>query len=304
MDSSATESPLDVLSRAATMVQDNTFNTLPPSYDEARSYLKCKELAATGIGNAATGGKWNSKREQRRIRTATGGSVVATAALPGHNAATTSIITATTTTHNNNNNNNNNNLVHHPEPIDMSITKKIRGSPPSYQQSVQFIHAAAANAAGRPHRPSVITSCPGTVNSNNSTNDVSDGGGVCDSVVDEHFRRSLGKDYLSVFSSNNNRSNSRINGSEEDIISSDIGSALSVDDHFAKALGDTWLKLQQRNTEEKNKKNESDTTSSTTAEQVQDVSTSDTEVSSNRIATKTQQKTIQKSLIRHDRRLL
>lgn len=39
----------------------------------------------------------------------------------------------------------------------MSIAKKLRGSPPSYQQHVQLIQLAAA--AGRPQRPSVITSC-------------------------------------------------------------------------------------------------------------------------------------------------
>ncbi|GFT39501.1 hypothetical protein NPIL_560961 [Nephila pilipes] len=52
--------------------------------------------------------------------------------------------------------------------------------------------------------------------------------GSCDPVIDEHFRRSLGKDYQHIFSKSttNNISN-------------------TVDDHFAKALGETWHQIQQ-----------------------------------------------------------
>ncbi|KAG8189337.1 hypothetical protein JTE90_021842 [Oedothorax gibbosus] len=52
--------------------------------------------------------------------------------------------------------------------------------------------------------------------------------GSCDPVIDEHFRRSLGKDYQHIFSKSTSSSVS-----------------ITVDDHFAKALGDTWHQIQQ-----------------------------------------------------------
>ncbi|XP_054721351.1 uncharacterized protein LOC129231129 [Uloborus diversus] len=52
--------------------------------------------------------------------------------------------------------------------------------------------------------------------------------GSCDPVIDEHFRRSLGKDYQQIFSK-----------------SAPNSVSITVDDHFAKALGDTWHKLQK-----------------------------------------------------------
>ncbi|KFM66456.1 Transcription cofactor vestigial-like protein 4, partial [Stegodyphus mimosarum] len=55
--------------------------------------------------------------------------------------------------------------------------------------------------------------------------------GSCDPVIDEHFRRSLGKDYQHIFSKASGNSVS-----------------ITVDDHFAKALGDTWHQLQQSKT--------------------------------------------------------
>lgn len=77
---------------------------------------------------------------------------------------------------------------------------------------------------------------------------------MCDPIIDEHFRRSLGKDYSKVFSANNNVSKEVIaevktvpkttNGTN--VIELIDNAALSVDDHFAKALGDTWIKLNQK----------------------------------------------------------
>lgn len=55
--------------------------------------------------------------------------------------------------------------------------------------------------------------------------------GSCDPVIDEHFRRSLGKDYQNIFSK-----------------SSGNNVSITVDDHFAKALGETWHQLQQSKT--------------------------------------------------------
>uniref|UniRef100_A0A1B6C9M0 Transcription cofactor vestigial-like protein 4 n=1 Tax=Clastoptera arizonana TaxID=38151 RepID=A0A1B6C9M0_9HEMI len=191
MDS--TESPLDVLSRAATMVQGNS---LLPSYDEARSYSKFKEV----IVSSQSGGKWRRERKQKS-------GVIPPPEYTAHKGRL------------------------HQEPIDMS-TRRIRGSPPSYSQSVCGVRYGT--------RPSVITFTQQT-----TTPSVIPGG-VCDPVIDEHFRRSLGKDYLSLFSDVNGIKKS--SNLTENNHSEDAGSSLSVDDHFAKALGDTWLKLQRGET--------------------------------------------------------
>ena len=49
---------------------------------------------------------------------------------------------------------------------------------------------------------------------------------MIDPFVEEHFRRSLGKDYKCVSPTS-------------------MSAAGSVDDHFAKALGDNWQKLKK-----------------------------------------------------------
>lgn len=57
-------------------------------------------------------------------------------------------------------------------------------------------------------------------------------GGVSDPAIDEHFKRSLGpKKYAAVFNATN----------------TDKETGLSVDDHFAKALGETWTRLKANN---------------------------------------------------------
>ncbi|XP_076653369.1 uncharacterized protein LOC143359354 isoform X1 [Halictus rubicundus] len=54
-------------------------------------------------------------------------------------------------------------------------------------------------------------------------------GGVSDPAIDEHFKRSLGlEEYAAVFNA----------------ATTDKEAGLSVDDHFAKALGETWTRLQ------------------------------------------------------------
>ncbi|XP_046665833.1 uncharacterized protein LOC124357817 isoform X1 [Homalodisca vitripennis] len=186
----SSESPLEVLSRAATMVQDNI---LPPSYDEARSYSKCKEVLSP-----VSGGKWRRERRQRVIG----------APPPEYPHKTAPGI--------------------HSEPIDMS-TRRPRGSPPSYSQSLCYVR-----------RPSVITPVQ-------QPSGVVEEEGVCDPVIDEHFRRSLGKDYMSVFA-DNGRIKKPATDNTVTVDSPDTASSLSVDDHFAKALGETWLKLQKGET--------------------------------------------------------
>ncbi|KYN13762.1 PREDICTED: transcription cofactor vestigial-like protein 4 isoform X1 [Trachymyrmex cornetzi] len=55
---------------------------------------------------------------------------------------------------------------------------------------------------------------------------------VSDPAIDEHFKRSLGpKKYAAVFNAT----------------TTDKETGLSVDDHFAKALGETWTRLQATN---------------------------------------------------------
>uniref|UniRef100_A0A069DX20 Putative transcription cofactor vestigial-like protein 4 n=1 Tax=Panstrongylus megistus TaxID=65343 RepID=A0A069DX20_9HEMI len=169
------ESPLDVLSRAATMVQDNI---LPPSYDEAR-LSKCREEA---------GGKWRRPRHRKDP--------------PEYS------------TH----------IPRIGEPIDLS-TRKLRGSPPSYSQTIA-IQKQARNS---------VVMCPPT--NNRTTESPVKTGGVCDPMIDEHFRRSLGKDYLSDSAEEDGITTNNLDKSDS--------SSLSVDDHFAKALGDTWLELQR-----------------------------------------------------------
>lgn len=52
---------------------------------------------------------------------------------------------------------------------------------------------------------------------------------VSDPVIEEHFRRSLGKNYK-----------------EAEPVSNSVSITGSVDDHFAKALGDAWLQLKAK----------------------------------------------------------
>ncbi|XP_031700408.1 transcription cofactor vestigial-like protein 4 [Anarrhichthys ocellatus] len=51
----------------------------------------------------------------------------------------------------------------------------------------------------------------------------------CDPVIEEHFRRSLGKNYK-----------------EAEAVSNSVSITDSVDDHFAKALGDAWLQIKAK----------------------------------------------------------
>lgn len=110
---------------------------------------------------------------------------------------------------------------------------------------------------------------------------------MVDPVIDEHFRRSLGADYMNLFGKgvdpgnmssppmaatinkspqlspvqlvlkNSNRrpettyqSNDKFpsnNGNSDSDKETTEDVEMSVDDHFAKALGDTWKQLQQNN---------------------------------------------------------
>uniref|UniRef100_A0A3Q1EZW2 Vestigial-like family member 4b n=1 Tax=Acanthochromis polyacanthus TaxID=80966 RepID=A0A3Q1EZW2_9TELE len=97
------------------------------------------------------------------------------------------------------------------------------------------------------NRPSVITCapannrncnlshCPVSHNGcSNLTNNYrrinSESNTACDPVIEEHFRRSLGKNYKEP----------------EPTATNSVSITGSVDDHFAKALGETWLQIKNK----------------------------------------------------------
>lgn len=101
---------------------------------------------------------------------------------------------------------------------------------------------------------------------------------MCDPVIDEHFRRSLGERYTHLFASSSTSSTTSNLATSNDstsreanklpstvnvtglsgilqqqtnkcLVSSNSLFLFLVDDHFAKALGETWLKLQSETKE-------------------------------------------------------
>ncbi|XP_050669509.1 uncharacterized protein LOC126968483 isoform X2 [Leptidea sinapis] len=121
--------------------------------------------------------------------------------------------------------------VKHEAPIDMRL--RSRPAPPPYT------------------RPSVIK----------SSDPPPDSLSMCDTVIEEHFRRSLGDNYMNIIKKNadsqpgpkpntKDRASSPIQFTPDDpkptkIIAMEVDDAsVSVDDHFTKALGDTWRQIQ------------------------------------------------------------
>ncbi|XP_055376334.1 mucin-2 [Condylostylus longicornis] len=197
------ESPLEVLSRAATMVQDNAND----------SRLTTKELPTT---------KWRRDRRMRaapeyhlphNIVTGLPSSPAAHSPSPSQNNSSPSpsqqkpLTESTNTTQ----------IIE--SPLDMSVTSttmKPRSPPPPYREPLPG--STFASLA----RPSVITQAPPKRDSNslisNRENDnrSQESISMCDPVIDEHFRRSLGADYLVLFGNNNkinNKSSSSISPS-------------------------------------------------------------------------------------------
>ncbi|XP_076124683.1 transcription cofactor vestigial-like protein 4b isoform X1 [Alosa pseudoharengus] len=98
------------------------------------------------------------------------------------------------------------------------------------------------------NRPSVITCAPAnnrncnlshcTVSHNGCSSGLasnyrrpsSSNSTACDPVIEEHFRRSLGKNYKA----------------EAEPVTNSVSITGSVDDHFAKALGETWLQIKAK----------------------------------------------------------
>ncbi|XP_057701276.1 transcription cofactor vestigial-like protein 4b isoform X2 [Corythoichthys intestinalis] len=61
---------------------------------------------------------------------------------------------------------------------------------------------------------------------------------VCDPVIEEHFRRSLGKNYKEPEPA----------ATAQATAANSVSITGSVDDHFAKALGETWLQIKNKST--------------------------------------------------------
>ncbi|XP_072381486.1 uncharacterized protein Tgi isoform X1 [Diabrotica undecimpunctata] len=126
-------------------------------------------------------------------------------------------------------------------PLDMSVRQ--RGLPPSYAQTI-------SNPGYRSsYRPSVIHNGVPP-----AREELPSGISMCDPIIDEHFRRSLGNDYHIVFQNNNSSKDKEQSPPKSpptvttttSVIELMDGTGLSVDEHFAKALGDTWTKLNSR----------------------------------------------------------
>ncbi|XP_048485150.1 uncharacterized protein LOC105391165 isoform X1 [Plutella xylostella] len=138
--------------------------------------------------------------------------------------------------------------VRHETPIDMRL--RARAPPPRPPPPYS--------------RPSVITRQADTPPGSMS---------MCDPVIDEHFRRSLGDDYMTLFNKKTlpepaparppteDRASSPIQFNTVDppkpvkIVAMEVDDAsMSVDDHFAKALGDTWKQIQTSRLKNEDKK--------------------------------------------------
>lgn len=239
------DSPLDVLSLAATMVQGSC---LPPSYEEARKslpsvrwrrdrrardalpdYATANARDVDGPLDMSTRGRVSPRVAERAAARAKLAKGVPS---PAHSPAPSPSPSPTSGTP--------------PPPPPPG-----RGSPPSYSEAISKPGYRLPLS-----RPSVITCAPPSPTlikeSEKSQKNVKDdkvsdslsGDGMCDPVIDEHFRRSLGKDYLTLFAKKTSSSKSNDCSEENDNNGLSI-TGLSVDDHFAKALGDTWTKLQK-----------------------------------------------------------
>lgn len=84
---------------------------------------------------------------------------------------------------------------------------------------------------------------------------------MCDPIIDEHFRRSLGSDYHTIFHNNNlskdqvSRKSPPPTPTTPNVVELMDNTGLSVDEHFAKALGDTWFRLNSKDSEAKSNTN-------------------------------------------------
>ncbi|CAG9761106.1 unnamed protein product [Ceutorhynchus assimilis] len=135
-------------------------------------------------------------------------------------------------------------------PLDMTVRQ--RGEPPSYAQTI-------SNPGFRSSYRSPVAN-NGAPPSASSRDELPSGISMCDPVIEEHFRRSLGRDYQIIFQNNNPQKDKELPLKTPPKVATNViefmdDTGLSVDDHFAKALGDTWKQLNQKE-EIKNRENE------------------------------------------------
>ncbi|XP_013866013.1 transcription cofactor vestigial-like protein 4 [Austrofundulus limnaeus] len=124
---------------------------------------------------------------------------------------------------------------------DMSQPLALTKSTSDFGGSRTARSVVSSTAERQQNRPSVITCAPASNRNCNLSHCHMNGcapappadqrktnaNTVCDPVIEEHFRRSLGKNY-------------------KEAESNSVSITGSVDDHFAKALGDTWRQIQAR----------------------------------------------------------
>ncbi|XP_076265659.1 tondu-domain-containing Growth Inhibitor isoform X1 [Rhynchophorus ferrugineus] len=223
----AEESPLDVLSRAATMVQENQQASLAEEPNKQNKQTT----------------KW--KRDRRRLPEYSRKSDPKIPEVLGVEPSSPEASISNGTSH----------LVHlngaqtkkdvdsgHGDtPLDMSVRQ--RGLPPSYDQTM-------SNPGYRsPYKTIVIYN--GAPPLPNVRDELPYGISMCEPDIEEHFRRSLGKDYHTLFQNSNTAKEEEPPAKPPPKTTSNVvefmdEAGLSVDDHFAKALGDTWKKLNQK----------------------------------------------------------
>jgi len=257
------ESPLEVLSRAASMVQETQQQEELEKQQQQQQQLQHQQQqleneeslqqqpnnssdelrkSPKSPSSQSTSGKWKRERRQRteyarksetlERRSPDAAVVVVVPALVGKPE------------------------IKHDAPLDMTVKARVtagnapRGLPPSYSQAI----------SDPKYRSKKLSESSTSIS-------------MCDPIIDEHFRRSLGKDYNAVFSNNNSVLNvpklsppiasapvasppkkssptpapvAPPQLSSEKMIELMDGAGMSVDDHFAKALGDAWLKLNNK----------------------------------------------------------
>ncbi|XP_070559675.1 transcription cofactor vestigial-like protein 4 isoform X2 [Ptychodera flava] len=130
---------------------------------------------------------------------------------------------------------NNNNNNHPALTMTTSTQQMMRPSVIACAPPPQVVRENNANAA-RNSNGEFTSSTKG-----NQRREVTCATGMCDPAIDEHFRRSLGEDYKEEYWSSKPSNAISITG--------------TVDDHFAQALGEKWIQMQ--NPEAKNHETQS-----------------------------------------------
>lgn len=236
------ESPLEVLSRAATMVQENQQQSLTATLDESTKQNSTKQLPTTKWKRDRRNRNEYSRKSDPKIPENFGQDPMPSSPEPSSPQSQAPPYPA----------NGQASKISVDAPLDMSVRQ--RGQPPSYSQTINNPGYRSS------YRPSVITQ------NSISRDEPPTGISMCDPIIDEHFRRSLGKDYVTIFANNNipkeiippppkAPASPKESANKQSVIELMDSEGLTVDDHFAKALGDTWFKLKKQEPEIKNNNN-------------------------------------------------